>query len=97
MLWQARRWPWVDPTKDVSAEVESKNNLLTAPSEIIRKQGRDPSAVWKQTASDIQEMRNAKIPDEFIMASILGAKPSAPAPAPPPATEEPGDDETDPD
>lgn len=95
VIWQGRRWPWVDPTKDVAAEVEAKNNLLTAPSEIIRKQGRDPSAVWRTYASDIAEMRAAKIPDEIIAAAILGVAPAPPAPQNTPATEEGGDDETD--
>ena len=92
VIWQGRRWPWVDPTKDVNAEVTAKNNLLSAPSEIIRKQGRDPSAVWRTMSSDIKEMSAAGIPRDFIMASILGAAPTPAEPAP-----QPPDQEDDPD
>lgn len=81
VLWQARRWAWVDPTKDVKAEVDSKNNLLTSPSEIIRRRGDDPDTVWRTYASDIQSMKDAGVPDDFIMASVLGV-PTAPAPTP---------------
>jgi lambda family phage portal protein len=77
VFWQGRRWAWVDPKKDIDAEVTAKDNLLSAPSEIIRKQGRDPETVWKTVASDIKSMKDAGIPENFIMAAMgqaLGAK-----------------------
>ncbi|MCA0905143.1 phage portal protein [Ruegeria marisrubri] len=80
VFWQGRRWAWVDPQKDINAEVTAKDNLLTAPSEIIRKQGRDPETVWRTLAGDIKSMQDAGIPEKFIMATMgqaLGA--SAPA------------------
>lgn len=73
VVWQGRRWPWVDPQKDINAEVTAKNNLLSAPSDIIRKQGRDPETVWRQMASDINAMQAAGIPESFIQAAVLGA------------------------
>lgn len=96
VLWQARRWAWVDPAKDIKAEVDSKNNLLTSPSEIIRKAGRDPQTVWKNTAADIEQMRAAGIPEEFIMASVLGAPVAGSQSQPTNPQTEGGDDETDP-
>ena len=69
--WQPRRWAWIDPNSDVQANIASKNHLLMAPGQIIREQGRDPSDVWREIASDIEEMRKAGIPDDFIKASIL--------------------------
>ncbi|NBV43025.1 phage portal protein, partial [bacterium] len=71
--WQPRRWQWIDPRADVVAAVESKNNLLTSPGQIIRDQGRDPDAVWREIAADINQMREAGIPEEFI-AAALGRK-----------------------
>lgn len=70
VFWQARRWAWVDPQRDINAEVTAKDNLLTAPSEIIRKQGRDPETVWRTVASDIASMQAAGIPEKFIMATM---------------------------
>lgn len=70
VFWQARRWAWVDPQKDIRAEVEAKDNMLTSPSEIIRKQGRDPETVWRTFAADIESMRAAGIPENFIMAAL---------------------------
>ncbi|MEY8099046.1 phage portal protein [Falsihalocynthiibacter sp. S25ZX9] len=81
VFWQGRRWAWVDPTKDVKAEVDAKNNLLTSPSEIIRRRGDDPDTTWRTYASDIKLMQDAGMPEAFIMASVLGVQPSA---APPP-------------
>jgi len=49
----------------------AKNNLLQSPGQIIREGGRDPSDVWREIAADIQEMRNAGIPEEYIQAAIL--------------------------
>ena len=71
VFWQARRWAWVDPQKDIKAEVEAKDNMLTSPSEIIRKQGRDPETVWRTFAADIQAMEDAGIPEKFIMAALV--------------------------
>jgi lambda family phage portal protein len=77
VYWQGRRWAWVDPTKDVKAEIDAKNNLLTAPSEIIRRRGDDPDTTWRTYAADIKAMRNAGVPDQFIMAAVLGVQPGA--------------------
>lgn len=69
--WQARRWAWIDPSADVKAAIASKNSLLTSPGAIIRESGRDPSAVYRDFANDIDEMKAAGIPEEFIYAAIL--------------------------
>lgn len=71
VAWQPRRWQWIDPQADVNAAVASKNNLLMSPGQIIREQGKDPSSVWREIAADIEEMRSAGIPEDYIKASIL--------------------------
>lgn len=38
---QARRWPWVDPLKDMQANVMAIDNLLASPQQIAAQQGRD--------------------------------------------------------
>lgn len=71
VAWQPRRWAWIDPQADVNAAVTSKNNLLMSPGQIIREQGKDASQVWREIAADIEEMRKAGIPEDYIKASIL--------------------------
>jgi lambda family phage portal protein len=80
--WQGRRWQWIDPRADMDAAESAKNNFLASPSALIREQGRDPSAVWHEVASDIAEMKAAGIPDELI-ALAFGKPPQKPASAPP--------------
>ena len=96
VFWQARRWPWVDPQKDINAEVTAMENMLTSPSEIIRKQGRDPQSVWQTFAADIKAMRAEGIPDQFIFAALLKGGVVAPAPgAAQPTNQETNDENTD--
>lgn len=68
--WQARRWDWIDPNADVKAAVSSKDNLFASPGQVIRDRGRDPRAVWREVARDIQEMRDAGIPESVIEAAM---------------------------
>lgn len=65
--WQPRRWTWIDPNADVKAAVESKNNLLKSPGEVVREGGRDPAQVYREIAQDIKDMKAAGIPDDFIL------------------------------
>ena len=46
VMWQARRWQWVDPAKDVKANIDSIDNGLRSRSDVIRESGRDPLDVW---------------------------------------------------
>jgi lambda family phage portal protein len=68
--WQPRRWQWIDPTADVEAAINSKNALLSSPGQIIREWGGDPTVVWAEFAADIQAMKDAGIPEQYIMATI---------------------------
>ena len=47
-LWQGVRWPWVDPMKEVGANIEAINNGLTSRGRVIREQGGDPEEIWKE-------------------------------------------------
>ena len=85
--WQARRWQWIDPRADVDAAVESKNNMLTSPGRIIREQGQDPDAVWRESARDVAAMIEAYKAEgideatakELVLLS-MGRQPPKPAP-----------------
>ncbi len=50
--YQPRRWAWVDPQKDTTANVLAVQNGLKSRSEIIREQGRDPDDVWRELAEE---------------------------------------------
>lgn len=69
-FWQGRRWAWVDPQKDIAAEVAAMHACLTTPSEIIRKRGGDPQTTFKQMAADYAAMKEAGIPEAMIVAAI---------------------------
>lgn len=70
VVWQPRRWQWIDPRADVKAAIDSKNNMLASPGQLIRDTGRDPDTVWREVAADIEAMRAAGIPDEMIAAAM---------------------------
>lgn len=46
--WQARRWQWVDPAKDVKAQAESVSLKIKSRKQIILEQGGDPQEVFDQ-------------------------------------------------
>ena len=88
VYWQGRRWAWVDPLKDMKAEKDSVSALFSAPSDVIRRRGDDPDTVWKQYAADIKAMQAAGVPDDFIMAAVLGTPPGNGTPPPDPPDDE---------
>ncbi|MDA3922752.1 MAG: phage portal protein [Salinisphaera sp.] len=77
VIWQPRRWSWVDPQKDVNAAIKSVENVFQNPGQIIREQGQDPDTVWRNYANDIESMKAAGIPENFIYATLAGADPTA--------------------
>lgn len=94
---QPRRWDWIDPRADTDAAVESKNNLLKSPSAIIREQGKDPLAVWKETARDMRAQVDALVAEGFeqkkaeeLVLLAMGRQPDKPTP---PAAAQKGNNE----
>lgn len=90
ITWQGRRWQWIDPRADVQAAIESKNNLLASPGQIIRESGRDPVTVWKESARDVRAMIDALVAEgipevkatEMVMLT-MGNEPKPPKPEKP--------------
>lgn len=80
VAWQPRRWTWIDPKSDVTANVTAIRAGLTSPSQVIRDQGREPEQVYLEIADDIKQMRAAGI-DEAFVSLMFGLLP-APEPAP---------------
>lgn len=85
VVWQPRRWDWIDPRADVDAATTSKNNMLASPSKILREQGLDPLQVWRETARDIRSMIDSMVAEgldekdatELVMLS-MGKQPQQP-------------------
>ncbi|WP_441228008.1 phage portal protein [Tardiphaga sp. 20_F10_N6_6] len=83
--WQPRRWDWIDPKSDVTANVTAVRGGFKSISEVIRERGRDPAEVFAEIADDYEQMVAAKLPEDFINV-IFGILP-APEPAPSKADE----------
>lgn len=54
--WQARRWSWVDPQADVTANIMAIENGLRSRSDVIREAGGEPDEVWMEIAAEQKRM-----------------------------------------
>lgn len=59
--WQARRWAWVDPQKDMNAASTAIENNIRSISDVIREQGKDPDEVWLEIAAERKRMKELGI------------------------------------
>ncbi len=50
--WQGKRWPWVDPSKDVKAAVEEIDNQLKSRGQVISERGGDREDTFLQIKQD---------------------------------------------
>jgi lambda family phage portal protein len=73
--WQPRRWPWVDPTKDINAAVSSIDAGLRSRSDVIREQGRDPDDVWTeiQQENEVLQEKGIQLQSNLIMEVPINA------------------------
>ncbi|CAN8142216.1 hypothetical protein THIOSC15_3450015 [uncultured Thiomicrorhabdus sp.] len=55
-VWQARRWQWVDPQKEMNAPEKAIDLGLKSRSEIIREMGRDPNEVWREIERENKQL-----------------------------------------
>lgn len=78
---QGRRWPWVDPLKDIKASGEAIDRKITTVSEVIREQGRNPDDVFQEWAEEQQKFKDLGID------TVVASKPKP--------TSDPVDDEED--
>lgn len=81
-VWQGRRWAWVDPSKDVKANIDAIDNGLTSRTRVIRDMGQDPEEIWAELAKE----------KELLGELIRPKQAAAPVAAP---DDEQDDDETD--
>jgi lambda family phage portal protein len=80
--WQGRRWAWVDPLKDVEANLAAVNGGLKSRREVIAEQGRDIDDVWAQLQKE--ELDAAKMGLNFNKDLVPG-QPQNSVPAAPDA------------
>jgi len=64
---QARRWAWVDPKKDLEAGVLAVNNGLRSRGDIIREQGGDPLQVWEELKKENEILDEYGIKTELAL------------------------------
>lgn len=65
---QGRRWPWVDPLKDMQAASLALKLRTRSISDLIREQGREPGEVWTELASDLEMLdRLGLTPEEILI------------------------------
>jgi lambda family phage portal protein len=90
-VWQGRRWPWVDPLKDMQARKLELDSCLTSFSAVMREMGRDPEATWREMEKDKKRLKDL-LPKTTPAPTPASAGVAASAPA---NDKESADDETD--
>lgn len=68
--WQPRRWPWVDPAKEMDANERAIKLRLTSVSKIMRDQGVDPDEMWQELAADMERLQELNIPISAVAAPV---------------------------
>ena len=68
--WQARRWAWVDPSKDTNSRIAQIENYMTTVSAVIREQGGDPDEVFQERAKEKQRMAELGITESEVVESV---------------------------
>lgn len=65
--YQGRRWDWVDPQKDGTANDMAIKNRTTSVSQIIRDKGHDPDAMFLEIAQERKRMEELGIKPEDVL------------------------------
>ncbi len=68
--YRARTWQSVDPLKDLNADLGAVAANITSVSDVIRKSGRDPDAVFAQIAKDKAKMEQLGITPTDILKTL---------------------------
>lgn len=61
VLFVGRRWDWVDPLKDISANEKAHQMNVKSLSQIIRDMGRDPDDVWAEIQTEREKLNELGI------------------------------------
>ena len=76
--WTAPAFPWIDPSKDVTAAKAEVSGGLTSLSAQIRARGEDPETVFKEIADERKKLKELGVK----LDTTSGAKAAAPTSAP---------------
>ena len=77
--WCARRWPWVDPLKDMQANILAMNNGLEAKRNIINYTGGDIDDIYSTIAADKKLAADKGLVFDTIEGSIIDDDEDEPA------------------
>jgi len=70
--WQGRRWPWVDPKKDMETNQGAVDYRFRSISSVIRESGGDPDDVFKEIAEERKKMESLGItPETDVKAPVM--------------------------
>ena len=72
--WQPRRWDWIDPLKDTTADRFQQQDLTMSRSERIRKRGRQPSEVFNEIAIENKMLDDLGVSPEQVDATLGSEK-----------------------
>ena len=75
---QGRRWSWVDPQKDLTAQGIALDRNLTSVSEVIREMGKDPDEVFEQIKLDKERFAEMGITPAEVLAAAMPEEPPKP-------------------
>jgi lambda family phage portal protein len=67
--WQARRWSWVDPLKDIQANREAIAQRVRSISSVIRETGNDPDDVFDEIQQERMKLEEMGIEPESLTAN----------------------------
>ncbi len=92
--WQARRWPWVDPLKDIQAAVLAINNRLESRTGAVADQGGDLEELLDEIEEEerLAEDKGVSLPSGDSPAAVIASDDEEPA-GKPQQTGEGGDEE----
>lgn len=62
--WIPKRWDWVDPLKDVQANIQAINNNLKSRTQVVAEQGRDFEEVVQELAKEKQMIQELGIMED---------------------------------
>ena len=68
--WQPRRWEWIDPLKDTTADRVQQQDFTMSRSERIRKRGRQPVDVFQEIAEENELLATLNITTAQVDANI---------------------------
>lgn len=87
--WSTPRWDYVNPSQDVSAEVQAIGSGLLSPSEALRRRGYKPEQVYAEIGKDFQAMQASGALDLMRFVLARGATTAAASTDPTDKSEKP--------